>query len=177
MDSARARRPRLSVGVRIAISAAVLLTAAAAKAVETQWRFDGVVSSVTSPWSQSIAVGEPVQGLLVLDRDQSYVQVGNPCDGSATRSFYSVRAAQFSMAGASGSDTTFVPAGVDCAPGGLCDVTVTIVNVRDPPACQNEVFEVDFNASPLESPELGDVTLALRTLAVASTAGVLHDDP
>ena len=158
---ARARRLRSPAGLWIAVVAALALSSGTGLAAETQWRFDGTVYSVSGPWSQSIAVDAPVRGVIVLDRDQSYVQVGNPCDGSATRTFYSVREARFFMPGASGAGTNSAPPGVDCAPDGLCDVAVTIVNVLDPPGCQNQVFEVDFEASPLASAELGDVALTL----------------
>jgi len=144
--------------VRVAIAAA-LLCPGAGLAVETQWRFDGTVASVTSPWSQSIPVGAPVRGVMVLDRGPTYVQTGDPCtDGSATRSFYSVRQTNFFIGGARASGVTSAPPGVDCAPAGLCDVTVQLTG------CQVEVFEVDFDASPLASAQLGDVGLMIGLL-------------
>ena len=78
-----------------AVAAALLFCPRAGLAVETEWRFDAQVSAVSGIWNQSIAVGAPVHGLVVLERGQSFVPTGDPCDGSATRAFYSVRAAQF----------------------------------------------------------------------------------
>jgi hypothetical protein len=147
-------------GLRIALAAVCISVAVTARAAETQWRFDGTVSSVTDPWSQLIAVGAPIRGLFVLDRSVSYVQQGTPCtDGSATRSFFALRAAQFSVAGVSGSATTGVAPGVDCSPNGACSVVETLLDDLQPPACQVSVFEVDFDASPLASPQLGAVSL------------------
>jgi hypothetical protein len=141
-----------------------MLWAEAALAVETQWRFDGTVSEVTGTWFQHVAIGVPVRGLIVVDRDQPFVQIGDPCDGEGQRIFHSVRATKFIMTGASGSGTTAVPPGVDCAPAGLCDVTVDILNLADPPACITGVFQVTIDAGPLLSPELGLVDLAIDLL-------------
>jgi hypothetical protein len=138
-----------------------MLLAGGAVAAETQWRFDGSVSYVSSSWSSFASVGAPVRGLFVLDRSVPYVQTNDPCQGSAIRTFYDVRAMQFGLPGASGAATTGVAPGVDCQPNGYCDVAVTVVNNVDPPACQTEVLEVDFETSPLASPQLGPVSLFL----------------
>ncbi|HTO09720.1 MAG TPA: hypothetical protein VMR86_21900 [Myxococcota bacterium] len=147
-------------GPRIALAALWLSAAVTARAAETQWRFDGTVDSVYGPWSQLISAGAPIRGLFVLDRSVSYVQQGDPCtDGAATRSFFALRAAQFSVAGVSGSATTGVPPGVDCAPDGACSVVVNLQNELDPPGCRVSVYEVDFDVSPLASAQLGPVSL------------------
>ncbi len=145
--------------IRFAIASAMLLCSGAALAVETSWRFDGSVSYVGGAWSQYVAEHAPVRGLVVLDRDQGYVEVGDPCV-SLFRSFDAVRAAKFMIPGANGAGATLVPPGFDCAPD-TCRLAVVASNAAPPPACSMAVSLISITSSPLASPQLGDVRLQL----------------
>jgi hypothetical protein len=159
--SAQILRLRAFALPELALAAALLLCPKAGLAVETQWRFDGAVSFVGGTWVQQVAVGAPVHGLVTLDRDPPYVQIGGTCDSELYRIFHSVRTAQFSMPGASGAATTPVLPGVDCAPD-VCDVKITLDLTSGPPTCSKDVIFVDIDSGPVASPELGDVDLAIN---------------
>ena len=152
---------RFATLLLLALTAAALLLPEAGLAAETQWRFDATAAYVYGPWTAIIAIGAPVRGLLVLDRGVPFVQNANPCDTELDRVFHAVRAAQFSTPGASGAGTTPVAPGVDCAPGGICDLAVAGFNALDPPACGLEVYDVRLDSGPLASPVLGDVDLEI----------------
>jgi hypothetical protein len=152
---------------RLGLTAALLLCPRAGLAVETQWRFDGTVSAVGGAWIPQVPIGVPVHGLVTLDRDPPYVQVGDSCDSEFYRIFHSVRTAQFSMAGASGAGITTAAPGVDCAPN-VCDVKVTLDLTVGPPTCSKDVIFVDIDSGPLVSPELGSVDLAISLIPLLS---------